>query len=886
MPSAKKTSNVPIGTTLDGKYRVTREIGRGGMAAIYEAVNVDIGKHVAVKVLNPELTHSTVVVERFLREARAAAAVKSPYICDVYDAGRLDDGRPFLVLELLEGESLYERMVKVRRFEPDFVARAFSQVARGLTKAHEGNIIHRDLKPENIFITKGDDGEVLAKIVDFGLAKFYAPIDGDAAQQRLTREGAVFGTPAYMSPEQVKGQGQVDHRADLWALGCMVYECLIGRTVWATEQGVAMIFAQIATAEIPIPSRARPDLPPGFDRWFAKALARDPDMRFQTAKELADGLVVALNQGSPSVILSQGFPDFEGGLRSEALPPSSGAQAFAPTERPPPADEDDLQDGVDQLDDDVPTTLMPALDLRRMPTDAAVAGGEPRKSDEPSRPTKASRAWFAVLGVLVMGAGGYLVWDLLVRQPKPPVTAPSPPASRPVASASASSNALAEVLVPPRVTKDLPDWAKRIASGQEMLFKGDVEGATEAFRSSADGNPSGIPRVMLENARLAAKAQGACEVSTLGRPRPHDLTDSIRRPAVTLTNHGPLVAWADDHEVPGQWHAYTQLLDEPLRALGKPVDVSPEAASVQSPRLFSMENQVVLLYSDQHGRNPGIFVRRLTTTGRILGAPVQVTSDRSTVVSPSLARSPLGGFWLAYAEDGDKSNSSKIFVQQVTPDVKLEGSPRLVAEYASKVGMHRSRTNSPSLAAAGNALMLAYRIEHGRDQSLALQRISLDDPMLAMGLAPEEPPVSDRTLGEARELTEKKRRMYHPSLVCEGSGCFAVWRDDPRGSNAAYIDPATGTTIWRKRFAHRGTQVSVGLDGSGGGLLVWYQDGRIHVAPIVRDGIGQSSVIARVTGEQPSPSVARGKNHGEWLVAWTDYEAGHLEAYVSGVTCK
>ncbi|HPB95875.1 MAG TPA: serine/threonine-protein kinase, partial [Polyangiaceae bacterium] len=264
MPSAKKTSNVPIGTTLDGKYRITREIGRGGMASIYEAVNVDIGKKVAVKVLNPELTNSAVVVERFLREARAAAAVKSPYICDVYDAGRLEDGRPFLVLELLEGESLYERMVKVRRFEPDFVARVFSQVARGLTKAHEGNIIHRDLKPENIFITHNDDGEVLAKIVDFGLAKFYAPIDGDAAQQRLTREGAVFGTPAYMSPEQVKGQGQVDLRADLWAVGCMVYECLIGRTVWATEQGVAMIFAQIATAEIPVPSLIRRDLPITF----------------------------------------------------------------------------------------------------------------------------------------------------------------------------------------------------------------------------------------------------------------------------------------------------------------------------------------------------------------------------------------------------------------------------------------------------------------------------------------------------------------------------------------------------------------------------------------------------------------------------------------------
>jgi eukaryotic-like serine/threonine-protein kinase len=878
MPSAKKTINVPIGTTLDGKYRVTREIGRGGMASIYEAVNVDIGKHVAVKVLNPELTHSTVVVERFLREARAAAAVKSPYICDVYDAGRLDDGRPFLVLELLLGESLYERMVKVRRFEPDFVARAFAQVARGLTKAHEGNIIHRDLKPENIFITKGDDGEVLAKIVDFGLAKFYAPVDGDAAQQRLTREGAVFGTPAYMSPEQVKGQGQVDHRADLWAIGCMVYECLVGRTVWATEQGVAMIFAQIATAEIPIPSRMRPDLPPGFDRWFFKALNRDPDQRFQTAKELADELAAALGQGPPSMMLSQSLADIEFGAlqnpNSDRLPPASGAQAYAPTERPPASDD---------LDDDAPTTLLTAQPhLAPPPSTSDTTAGI---ADTPSPAKKGSyRAWIAILGALAVGASGYVVWDLFLRAPKPAVTTPAPTSSL-SATASASQRA-PEVLVPPRVTEDLPDWAKRLASGQEMFFKGDVEGATEAFRTSVDGSGSGIPRVMLENARLAAQAQGACEVSALGRPRPYGLTESIRRPAVAYTTHGTLVTWADDHEVPGQWHAYTLLLDGPLRGLGNPVDVSPEASSVQLPGLFAMDNQVVLLFGDQYGRKPGVFVRRLTTTGRILGAPIQITDDKGAVYSPSLARSTLGGFWVAYADDGEKSNSSKLYVQYLTPDVKLDGKPKLVAEYADKKGLHRSRARSPSVAAVGNALLLVYRVELGRDQNLVLQRIALDDPKFTSGLIPEQPPVSDRVLGEAKELTDKKRRLFHPSVQCEGSGCFAVWRDEPKGANAAYIDASNGTTIWRKRFAHRGTQVSVGLDGSGGGLLTWYQDGRVHVAPITRDGIGESSSVARVTGEQPAPSISHGKNHGEWIVAWTDYEAGHLELYVASVTCK
>src|SRR5258705_4289324 len=271
------TSKTPLGTVLAGKSRLTRELGRGGMAAVYEAENVDIGKRVAVKVLAAELTTSTIVVERFLREARAAAAISSPFICDVYDSGKLEDGRPFLVLELLEGESLYERMTRVRQIDTQTTLRIITHVARGLTKAHAVGIVHRDLKPDDIFLTSDEDGSLLCKLLDFGLAKFYAPVDEDGDQARLTREGAVFGTPAYMSPEQVKGQGQVDFRADLWALGCITYECLTGRTVWSTEQGVAMTFAQIASAPLPNSLTFRPDLSPNFQTWFEKALARSVD---------------------------------------------------------------------------------------------------------------------------------------------------------------------------------------------------------------------------------------------------------------------------------------------------------------------------------------------------------------------------------------------------------------------------------------------------------------------------------------------------------------------------------------------------------------------------------------------------------------------------------
>ena len=293
--AATQKAKIPVGFVIAGKYRVTGELGRGGMAAVYEAENVDIGKRVAIKILAQELTSSTTVVERFLREARAVAAIRSPYICDVYDSGRLEDGRPFLVLELLEGESLYERMVRVGQIDVETTVAVMTQACRGLAKAHSAGIVHRDLKPENLFLTKDEEGRLLTKVLDFGLAKFYAPVDTPNDQQaRLTREGAVFGTPAYMSPEQVRGQGAVDARADLWALGCITYECLTGRTVWATDQGVAMTFAQIANGTLPDPNAYRAGVPPNFKAWFHRALHKDISQRFQTPKEFAEELSQAM----------------------------------------------------------------------------------------------------------------------------------------------------------------------------------------------------------------------------------------------------------------------------------------------------------------------------------------------------------------------------------------------------------------------------------------------------------------------------------------------------------------------------------------------------------------------------------------------------------------
>ncbi|MCL2822865.1 MAG: protein kinase [Polyangiaceae bacterium] len=920
MPSPKKTNYIPVGTILGGKYRVTREIGRGGMASVHEAVNVDIGKKIAVKVLNPELTHSTIVVERFLREARAAAAVKSPHICDVYDAGRLQDGRPFLVLELLEGESLYERMVKVRRFDPEYVALAFTQVARGLAKAHEAQIVHRDLKPENIFITSGDDGGVLAKIVDFGLAKFYAPMDEDASVQRLTREGAVFGTPAYMSPEQVKGQGQVDHRADLWALGCMVYECLIGHTVWATDQGVAMIFAQIATAAVPVPSRERKDLTPEFDQWFAKALARDPAKRFQSAIELAEELAIALCQTPPPPSASgvfdreqlmalvsrpnkkhgTGTVDRTGDVVADRTAPDKIAptktaspntaspntgQAKTGTDRSTPANTD--------LDKRAPEpTQAPSPVASRSQTrpqhSQHATPSEPGDIAPPSKPWTVrphTRAILlgALLGTVIAGLGGFLVVRKLSRTEPGPVAASAEPLSTsPPPEQSAKTPA---VVLPPRNT-DLPDWALQIADGQELLTKGDVNGATEALRTAKSLTTSGVPQTMLDHLTAASKPEGACSLKSLGRPRPFSLVKATSRPEVFVGTHGPLVAWSDDQENPGQRSAYVQLVDDSMRSLGNRINVTPEAEFVAPHKLVASGEFALFLFSDQHKSKPGVYVRRLRTTGGIQDASVRITSDRNTVVSPSIARTAEGDFWVAYVEDSKKSLSSKLYIQALTREAEINGAPLFVAELAARTGQYRSKTSAVSIASAPGALLLAYRRERGNDHTVLLQRIALDGGRTLTGLGVEEPPKQDRQIGETRDLSEGDGRLFPPSIECGGTDCFAVWRVEPKGAFAARVDPSNGATIWRNRFAPRGMQVAVSVDGTGSGLLVWYQDEKVTAAPITRDGIGTPSAIGRVKGEQPAPSVAKGSKPGEWLVAWPDYEAGHLEVFVASVTCR
>jgi serine/threonine protein kinase len=279
---------VTAGTTLAGKYRLISLLGRGGMGSVWRAERVGWHSPVAIKLMNSVDVHDTPALARFQREARLAASLRSIHVVQVLDDGvDAATGTPFIVMELMEGESLAERLTRVKRLRPPVVAQIVTQIARALSRAHEAGLIHRDLKPDNILIMRNDDEE-LVKVLDFGIAKWMAGSSSKSHSGMSTLAGQMLGTPAYMSPEHFANSASIDHRADLWSLGVIAFECMTGTRPFQGDTLVALALA-ICSSKYAIPSSLA-EVPEGFDSWFARAVAQDPNDRFPSARVMAEEL--------------------------------------------------------------------------------------------------------------------------------------------------------------------------------------------------------------------------------------------------------------------------------------------------------------------------------------------------------------------------------------------------------------------------------------------------------------------------------------------------------------------------------------------------------------------------------------------------------------------
>jgi hypothetical protein len=301
------------------RFRLVKLLGRGGMGSVWLAQHLGLDIPCAVKFIEGEYAALPEAQARFGREAKAAAALRSPHVVQILDHG-VWQGTPYMAMELLEGEDFGKRLGRIGRMSPQEVCTIITQVTRALTKAHAAGIVHRDLKPDNIYIVKDDDREI-AKVLDFGIAKLAGALEGGA-----TKTGAMLGTPYYMSPEQAQGIKAVDHRSDLWSLAIIVFQALTGRLPFESE-ALGDLLVKIIVAPVPLPSQFAPDLPAALDRWWTKASNRDPNQRYQSAKELSDGLALVFGQSQLTDVMD----------RSElnaALAGNAGAGGYAPANTP------------------------------------------------------------------------------------------------------------------------------------------------------------------------------------------------------------------------------------------------------------------------------------------------------------------------------------------------------------------------------------------------------------------------------------------------------------------------------------------------------------------------------------------------------------------------
>jgi len=333
---------IPPGEQI-GPYQVVRRLGAGGMGEVYLARHRHLNRDAAVKVLLPEISMNQTVVSRFFTEARATAQLRHPNIVEIFDCDVLPDGRAYIVMEYLRGESLRGTLDRLGKLCPDYgsIAAITGLVADALQAAHGNGIVHRDLKPDNTYLSvvPNQRDELTVKVLDFGIAKLLSGGDKSGAGTP-TRTGSLIGTPLYMSPEQCRGIPTIDHRADIYSLGCMVFEMVVGQPPFVSEAPGDILMAHIIQ-NAPALASLQPDVPPDINALVARMLAKDPSARPQSMAEVVVTIEAVLgvrkSEFATQLRRPAGFPEAPAQPAiTQILPPEAAAysrQAPTPPKR-------------------------------------------------------------------------------------------------------------------------------------------------------------------------------------------------------------------------------------------------------------------------------------------------------------------------------------------------------------------------------------------------------------------------------------------------------------------------------------------------------------------------------------------------------------------------
>lgn len=486
------------GAVFAGKFQLLDLLGRGGMGSVWRAQDLMLGRPVAIKFIRPvrELDEEGAQEARvrFEREARAAAQLRTRHVVQIYEYGFHGD-IPYIVMEMLAGETLGQRMERLGRLPPPALARILDQAAKALELAHAAGIIHRDLKPANIFLAR-EDNEEIVKILDFGVAKATGmDADGDN-----TATGRLVGSPYYMSPEQARGEKNLDGRSDLWSMAVILFRALTGHKAFSGDS-IGAVMVQILRDPIPLPSRYLPELPGPIDKFFERALARDPARRFQTAGEMARafGAVAAGISGSrwpapPQAVTTSG----------DSWARRSGP-SNPPARTPVPGDAVLTLSGsaVQPLSETAATRIEPAmmvvpppptpsasplsLTSQGTPGPGMTFGGSGTLTHLPFSPPVRRALWAAAgFGVAIAVVGLVLIARVAFSDPPASVEAVTTPDERPAAAG-------AQPAPPSTAVSAAPSAAAPPADTSSTAVGGATPGASAGAEPAASASPSPPP---------------------------------------------------------------------------------------------------------------------------------------------------------------------------------------------------------------------------------------------------------------------------------------------------------------------------------------------------------------------------------------------------------
>jgi serine/threonine-protein kinase len=616
-----------------------------------------------------------------------------------------------------------------------------------------------------------------------------------------------------------------------------------------------MILAQVAGAPLPRPSRLRPDLPPEFEAWFMKALERDQTKRYQNARDLADALEAAFGMGGTNDSL----------VRSRRKEPSlhTDLEATSLDELLASAPESNLAEGAN----------------------ADVEPGGEVMTPQPSTQRRPSSGLGALAIASVLALGSYAAWFYWLHPPgeaEVALRAGTKAGAKPLTSAPSKSKA--KVSVDP----ETEPYALVLGEAQAM-FRKDPKKALEKFKEAFALSSAAPARSLLAHATVAVEEETpkGCKVTAIARPRPYSIEQAVSPPGLIHTAEGPLLTWVDPHADPRRRQGYAVLLDDALRRRGPPLAVTPEATNVDDFDSQVSGNRVALVYADSAGKESGVYVRQLETDGRIASASKRLSSAKPAEFEVSLTPAGDGGYWVVWSEQLE-FGSTDLVVRRLTAALEPSGEPTRLSAFTLVKGLTQRATMPRAVVSHGELEIAFSLVLPAQRQQVML--LSVPFAQLAKGLPMPRPgkrlppPKNDMTLGTLRSVATVVGRSPEPGVVCVEEGCLVAWDEERQGAAVAFLAHGRAQPLWHRMFAKKGSRPAL-LGDEAGGVAAWFEESRLRFATIGRDGLGTPSVLNRVSGFQPPPALSRGSKAGEWLVAWRDFEAGHLELFVLRAEC-